>query len=215
LRICSAATRLFPHRPAKGAGGRQAEGTHVRRDHRFDHHRGARRHRRSCRQRCPRAEFGPGSLRTRALEPAERERYEERWAAVQERFVDSPREAATEAHQLLGEVAASRGFPDGGRYEDQIDALSVHHPHRVNGFRRLHGAAAGTATEGGTAAEGTEELRESMVEARELFRELLGGRGRDHGGNGMKAEADRTGERGRTSAGHLPLGFTRRHAKGN
>src|SRR5690606_10847026 len=31
-----------------------------------------------------------GDLRARPLEPAERERYEARWTAAQERFVDSP-----------------------------------------------------------------------------------------------------------------------------
>src|SRR3954470_7407969 len=59
-----------------------------------------------------------GSLRERPLEPARREQFEARWTAAQERFVDAPREAVAEADQLLSELAAVRGFPDGGEYEE-------------------------------------------------------------------------------------------------
>ncbi|MEU1044466.1 hypothetical protein ABZ400_04835 [Streptomyces sp. NPDC005897] len=114
-----------------------------------------------------------GSLRTRPLETAERERFEERWAAAQERFVDSPREAVGEADQLLAELAGARGFPDGGQYEEQLTALSVHHPHHVEGYRRVHRVTHARVddTQGGGA--GTEEMRASMVEARALFEALV------------------------------------------
>jgi len=111
-----------------------------------------------------------GSLREQPLDAAARERYAVRWTAIQEQFVDSPRDAVTEADRLLAEVAGVRGYPDGARYEEQLSALSVHHAHHVNGYRRVHlathssGAAAGHAD--------TEELREALVEARALFEDL-------------------------------------------
>jgi hypothetical protein len=115
-----------------------------------------------------------GGLRQRPLEPAQRERFEARWTALQEQFVDSPREAVAGADRLIAELAAARGYPADGQYEEQLDALSVHHGHHVHGYRRVHRAAqapADGAPEGG--ANDTEELRACLVEARDLFGELL------------------------------------------
>ncbi|MFG2158654.1 hypothetical protein [Streptomyces olivaceus] len=127
-----------------------------------------------------------GSLHTRPLEPAERERFEARWTAAQERFVDSPREAVGEADRLLAELAGARGYPDGAQYEEQLAALSVHHAHHVDGYRRVHrvthaqaqshAAGAAGAGNGGAetaAASDTEELREALVAARALFEQLV------------------------------------------
>ncbi|MFD5522290.1 hypothetical protein [Streptomyces sp. NPDC127066] len=116
-----------------------------------------------------------GALRARPLEPAARERYAAGWTAAQERFVDSPREAVTEADRLLGELAGARGFPAGDRYEEQVSALSVHHGHHVHGYRRVHRAAlAATGGNGnGNGGVDTEKLREAMLEARDLFDDLL------------------------------------------
>ncbi|MET8947816.1 hypothetical protein ABZX30_30840 [Streptomyces sp. NPDC004542] len=116
-----------------------------------------------------------GGLRVRPLEPAERERFEARWAAAQEHFVDSPREAVAEVDRLIADVAGARGFPDGGQYEEQLAALSVHHAGNVQGYRRVHRAATATGTpgtaEGGSGAD-TEELRAAVLEARDLFADL-------------------------------------------
>ena len=68
-----------------------------------------------------------GSLREKPLEPGRLEEFTARWTAVQEHFVDAPREAVAEADRLLAELAAVRGFPDGSHYEEQLAALSVHH----------------------------------------------------------------------------------------
>ncbi|MFJ2947185.1 hypothetical protein ACIO8H_05990 [Streptomyces sp. NPDC087226] len=111
-----------------------------------------------------------GGLRVRSLESAEREGYEARWTAAQERFVDAPREAVAEADRLIAGLAAARGFPADGQYEDQLAALSVHHAHHVDGYRRVHTAARAGA-DGGT---DTEKLREAFVEARALFEDLVG-----------------------------------------
>jgi hypothetical protein len=156
-----------------------------------------------------------GGLQERPLEPAERERFKARWTAAQERFVDSPQEAVAEADRLLSELAGALGFPADGQYEEQLDALSVHHGHHVHGYRRVHRAARaplGGAPEGRVS---TEELRESMVEARDFFEDLMtpahhdSGRHRATGLSRSRRSAPaRTG--GRT---HLPWALDRRQAK--
>lgn len=121
-----------------------------------------------------------GGLRERPLEPTEAERFEARWAAAQEHFVESPKEAVHEADRLLAELAQARGFPDGAQYEEQLAALAVHHADHVQGYRHVHHVAharGGAEREGGGA--GTEEMREAMVEARALFEDW---RGRSDGG---------------------------------
>jgi hypothetical protein len=116
-----------------------------------------------------------GDFTPQPLAPGVREQYDAEWAAVQERFVDSPRSAVAEADRLLGRLAADRGFPAAGRYEEQLAALSVHHPRHIEGYREVHRAAradSGASTEG---------LREAMVDARDLFEDLVADRAVDHG----------------------------------
>ncbi|MEU2375880.1 hypothetical protein [Streptomyces misionensis] len=108
-----------------------------------------------------------GDLRERPLDRDEQERYAARWAGVQEHFVESPRQALAEADRLLGEVAAVRGYPDGGRYDEQLAALSVHHAEHVDGYRRVHRMA--HAQTGGA---DTEEMRSALVGAHALFDDL-------------------------------------------
>ncbi|MEU2059060.1 hypothetical protein [Streptomyces sp. NPDC013455] len=125
-----------------------------------------------------------GDLRERPLDGTARQRYAERWTAVQEHFVDAPREAVTEADRLLAELAAERGYPDGGRYEEQLAALSVHHADHVDGYRRVHRAA------GAGAGGDTEELRAALLGARALFDDLTSaepGRHRAPSGPGRPA----------------------------
>ncbi|MFD7702931.1 hypothetical protein [Streptomyces caelestis] len=150
-----------------------------------------------------------GDLRVRSLEPVERERYEARWTAVQERFVDAPRDAVAEADRLIAELAATRGFPADGHYEDQLAALSVHHAHHVEGYRRVHRVAQAGAHDGGA---GTEEMREALVQARALFEELVRPSRHEAGRHRTGAEADRTSP----AAGrghHTPSLFHRHQAK--
>ncbi|MBG0855619.1 hypothetical protein I2W78_28185 [Streptomyces spinoverrucosus] len=150
-----------------------------------------------------------GKLRERPLEPAQRERFEARWTAAQERFVESPQAAVTEADQLLAELAGVRGFPDGGQYEEQLAALSVHHADHVHGYRRVH-RIAGVSGASDTA---TEEMREAMVEARALFDDLLRPTRDDHQGR-PPAERTRTPAHAGPGRLHLPWAFGR-HAKGS
>lgn len=109
-----------------------------------------------------------GELRPRPLPAEARDQYVAHWAGLQERFVDSPRQAVVEADKLIGRLASDRGFPDAGEHSDHLDALSVHHAHQVDGYRRVHHAA----SEAGQGAS-TEELREAMVQARQLFERLV------------------------------------------
>ncbi|MFD8234633.1 hypothetical protein ACFV20_22505 [Streptomyces sp. NPDC059696] len=170
-----------------------------------------------------------GDLRPQPLEPAQREQFEARWTAAQERFVDSPRDAVAEADRLLAEVAGARGFPDGGQYEEQLSALSVHHAHHVDGYRRVHRAAHLRAEDARDGGQGTEDMREAFVAARALFEELVKPARHDGGHTGGRHESGRhesgrheSGREraavngGRTSparGGHLPWAMNRRQAK--
>lgn len=149
-----------------------------------------------------------GSLRERALEPAQREQFEARWTAAQERFVDSPREAVAEADRLLSELAAVRGFPAGG-YEEQLEAISVHHGHHVHGYRHVHSVArVGAGGRDGDRAD-TEELREAMVEARALFEDLTSP---IHHADDRSTTPASTRASGRSQ---FPFALNRRHVKGS
>lgn len=166
-----------------------------------------------------------GGLRERPLEPAEREQFEARWTAAQERFVDSPQAAVTEADHLLAEVAGARGFPDGGQYEEQVAALSVHHAHHVHGYRRVHRVArvgaggdgtrytdtSGTGGTGDGRAPGTEDMRAAMVEARALFDDLVGSAHNESAGRHRAQQ--RVSQDGSRSGHHLPRGFHRHQTK--
>ncbi|MET9828851.1 hypothetical protein ABZ078_05995 [Streptomyces sp. NPDC006385] len=158
-----------------------------------------------------------GALRERSLEPTELERFEARWTAAQEHFVDSPREAVAEADRLLADLARARGFPDGAQYEEQLAALSVHHADHVQGYRRVHRVAharVGDGRDGG--GSGTEEMREAMIEARALFEDLTAPVDRHRGAPESRRDAgERTPARSDGHRRHLPWAFTGRHAKGS
>ncbi|MET4926598.1 hypothetical protein P3L51_30300 [Streptomyces sp. PSRA5] len=109
-----------------------------------------------------------GDLRPNPLPAEARDQYVAHWAGLQERFVDSPRQAVVEADKLISRLASDRGFPDAEQPTEHLDALSVHHAHEVDGYRRVRHAA----SEEGRGAS-TEELREAMVEARRLFERLV------------------------------------------
>ncbi|MEU2437060.1 hypothetical protein ACFY9A_11160 [Streptomyces rubradiris] len=146
-----------------------------------------------------------GDLRERPLDGAERQRYADLWTAVQERFVDSPKEAVAEADRLLAQLAEARGYPDGGRYEEQVDALSVHHADHVDGYRNLHRVA--------RAGGGTEELRAALLGGRALFDDLTStepGRHRAPAGTGRAT----TSHGGRSHArSHMPWALHRSRPK--
>ncbi|WP_329458105.1 hypothetical protein [Streptomyces sp. NBC_01497] len=129
-----------------------------------------------------------GDLRVLPLSTEQRERWTAQWAGVQERFVESPAEAVGQAERLIADLAAARGFPAADSpqaYDEQLDALSVHHAHRVDAYRRMRIAAG--PEQGERAGADTEELREVMVGARGLFEQLIVARPGEGGRRGRLA----------------------------
>jgi hypothetical protein len=111
-------------------------------------------------------------LGLRPLTAEQRARYNGEWTAAQERFLDSPPQATQAAAALVTTAARDRGY----RVDDSAQLakdLSVHHAHRVEGYRRATKATEQAATAA------TEELRQAMLGYRALFRDLLAETGAD------------------------------------
>lgn len=109
------------------------------------------------------------SLDIHPLDETIRVKYAAEWTAIQERFVDQPEEAVTQAGMLVTSVMKDRGYPT--EDHDQIVAdLSVEHAGTLDHFRAAHQIS--MQTEEGTA--GTENLRLAMLHYRVLFSDLLG-----------------------------------------
>ena len=106
-------------------------------------------------------------LDIRPLDDQTRERYGQQWAQVQERFVDDPESAVTEADELVTALMAERGYPTEG-YEQQLADLSIEHSQTLGHYRSAHD----TRLRVGDGAS-TEDLREAMVHYRALFEDLL------------------------------------------
>ncbi|WP_250562775.1 hypothetical protein [Sphaerisporangium fuscum] len=101
--------------------------------------------------------------------PAEaRAAYAKKWTEVQERFVDAPGFAVTEADHLVTSVMADRGYPTEG-FEQQASDLSVAHGQALEHYREAHEISSRAARREAS----TEELRQAMVHYRALFEELL------------------------------------------
>jgi len=103
------------------------------------------------------------------LDETIRVKYAAEWTAIQERFVEQPEQAVTQARLLVTSVIKDQGYPTEGH--DQILAdLSVEHAGTLDHFRAAHQIS--MQTEEGTA--GTENLRLAMLHYRALFSDLLG-----------------------------------------
>ncbi|MGV9328505.1 hypothetical protein [Streptosporangium sandarakinum] len=108
------------------------------------------------------------SLDIRPLDPGTRDAYARKWTEVQERFVDAPGFAVTEADHLVTSVMAERGYPTDD-FEQRLSDLSVEHGRTLDHYRQAHEISNRAArTEAST-----EELRQAMVHYRVLFEELL------------------------------------------
>lgn len=134
-------------------------------------------------------------LDLRPLDPAARERHLAEWRQVQERFVDSPETAVTEADRLLTLVMGERGYPTEG-YEQQVKDLSVEHAGTIERYRTAHDIS-GRA---GNGQASTEDLRQAMVHYRTLFNELLETGDHEHAASNGKERAEGAAERAKDKA---------------
>ncbi|TMR17006.1 hypothetical protein ETD86_24100 [Nonomuraea turkmeniaca] len=107
-------------------------------------------------------------LDIRPLPEEARDTYANRWTEVQERFVDAPGFAVTEADQLVTAVMAERGYPTED-FEQRLSDLSVGHAATLDHYRTAHEISGRAARKEAS----TEELRQAMVHYRALFEELL------------------------------------------
>jgi hypothetical protein len=102
------------------------------------------------------------------LSRSDADRFGTSWRGVQERFVDDPQGAVTEADRLVGEVMHVRGYPLGD-FEQRVEDISVDHPDVVINYRAAREIAQSHARGQAT----TEDLRQAMVHYRALFNDLL------------------------------------------
>ena len=104
-------------------------------------------------------------LQLRDLDPMEHERFSERWASVQSRFVDSPKGAVAEADDLVSSLMKTRGYPVSD-FDQRAADISVDHPRVVENYRSAHEIALRVGKDQAT----TEELRTAMIQYRSLLR---------------------------------------------
>lgn len=107
-------------------------------------------------------------LDLKPLSDESRHNYTNRWTEVQERFVDAPGFAVTEADQLVTAVMAERGYPTED-FEQRLSDLSVGHGATLDHYRQAHEISTRAARKEAS----TEDLRQAMVHYRALFQELL------------------------------------------
>lgn len=103
------------------------------------------------------------------LTEAARARYQTQWQAIQERFVDAPEAAVTDAYTLVTTVMKERGYPVADDDQAMAD-LSVDHARTVGHFRSAQEITRNAAY-GGVS---TEDLRQALIHYRQLFADLLG-----------------------------------------
>lgn len=104
----------------------------------------------------------------RGLASDERERFITEWRVVQSRFVDDPKDAVSQADQLVERLMQARGYPMSD-FEQRAADISVTHPHIVSNYRAAHQIA--LRHQQGQA--NTEDLRQAMIYYRSLFDDLL------------------------------------------
>jgi hypothetical protein len=81
----------------------------------------------------------------RHLTTNERERFADRWQAVQSSFVDDPAGTIREADRLVVEIMVARGYPM-VEFEGRAEDLSVDHPLVVSHYRTAHEIASQSPT---------------------------------------------------------------------
>jgi hypothetical protein len=109
-------------------------------------------------------------LEIRPLAPAQQQRYEDDWTAVQAAFVDAPEAAVRDADRLVGSVMRDRGYPVDD-FDEQADMVRADHPTVAEHYRAARAIRVRTEEGGGSYT--TEDLRQAFVHYRALFAELL------------------------------------------
>lgn len=107
-------------------------------------------------------------LQIRPLTAADEARFGDAWRQLQNRFVDEPSAAVTEADRLVGEVMHARGYPLGD-FDQRAADISVDHPRVVANYR----AARAIARRHARGEANTEDLRQAVIHYRALFEDLL------------------------------------------
>jgi hypothetical protein len=107
-------------------------------------------------------------FKLRKLTQEQADAFAREWRRTQARFVDNPEAAVGEADQLVTQVMTARGYPLED-FDRRADDLSVDHPVVVQNYRTARALA--LRRQRGEA--GTEEMRQAVVNYRELFNELL------------------------------------------
>lgn len=107
-------------------------------------------------------------LDIRPLSAEALDRYSASWQQVQNRFVDEPGAAVTEADRLVSAVMRDRGYPMDD-FDQRSADISVDLPDVVDNYRAAH--AISMANDHGKAS--TEDLRQAVVHYRSLFDQLL------------------------------------------
>jgi len=110
----------------------------------------------------------------RRLSEEDRNHFAELWRRTQTGFVDDPPHSIAEADRIVCQLMEARGYPVAD-FERRAADLSVDHPMVVRYYRAAHAVA--LRLEQGQA--GTEDLRQALVNYRELFDELLEARAAD------------------------------------
>jgi hypothetical protein len=108
------------------------------------------------------------NLNIRALNADEVNRFALEWQATQAEFVDRPLAAVQKANRLIREVMIARGYPVED-FEQRAADISVDYPDLVTNYRELHEIA----KKGEREKISTEEMRQAMVQGRDLFEKLV------------------------------------------
>src|SRR5271166_861656 len=113
-------------------------------------------------------------LDIRPLTREETARYLGEWNAIQERFVDTPGQSVEQASVLVTAVMKLRGYPADDQ-DEAMEALSVEHGPTLSRYRE----ARLTSERARVGSASTDDLRNSMLQYRALFQELVARPGRD------------------------------------
>ena len=110
------------------------------------------------------------TLELKPLSNGARTRFTDEWSGVQQRFLDDPEGAASQAERLVRRVMDERGYPPDNGTTDRAAIVSVDHPDAVQRYR--HGRETLDVRDVGQ-DERTENLRVAMVDFRAVLESLL------------------------------------------